>query len=131
MAPADPFQLLRLGRGCWCAFLGRVSSPPPATESPVAASASLCQDLLKHTPEEHPDHPFLMEAQRSIKQVAERINKGTKSAEEVERNARIVQEIESHIEGMEDVRGGRGGLGGLPESRRARSLSAPAGPTPL
>ncbi|KAL8191304.1 UNVERIFIED_CONTAM: Rho guanine nucleotide exchange factor (GEF) 17, partial [Gekko kuhli] len=60
-------------------------------------------DLLKHTPEEHPDHPFLMEAQRSIKQVAERINKGMRSAEEVERNARIVQEIESHIEGMEDL----------------------------
>lgn len=36
--------------------------------------------------------------------MAERINKGMKSAEEVERNARIVQEIESHIEGMEDVR---------------------------
>ncbi|XP_067322559.1 rho guanine nucleotide exchange factor 17 isoform X1 [Anolis sagrei] len=63
----------------------------------------LVKDLLKHTPEEHPDHPFLLEAQRSIKQVAERINKGMKSAEEVERNARIVQEIESHIEGMEDV----------------------------
>ncbi|XP_077197324.1 rho guanine nucleotide exchange factor 17 [Paroedura picta] len=63
----------------------------------------LVKDLLKHTPEEHPDHPFLMEAQRSIKQVAERINKGMKSAEEVERNARIVQEIESHIEGMEDL----------------------------
>lgn len=61
------------------------------------------QDLLKHTPEDHPDHPFLINAQRNIKQVAERINKGMKSAEEVERNARIVQEIESHIEGMEDV----------------------------
>lgn len=34
-----------------------------------------------------------------------------KSAEEVERNARIVQEIESHIEGMEDVC-----MGGLRES---------------
>lgn len=66
------------------------------------------QDLLKHTPEDHPDHPFLIDAQRNIKQVAERINKGMKSAEEVERNARIVQEIESHIEGMEDVR-----MGGL------------------
>ncbi|XP_042315875.1 rho guanine nucleotide exchange factor 17 [Sceloporus undulatus] len=63
----------------------------------------LVKDLLKHTPEEHPDHPFLLEAQRNIKQVAERINKGMKSAEEVERNARIVQEIESHIEGMEDL----------------------------
>uniref|UniRef100_A0A8D2J8W2 Rho guanine nucleotide exchange factor 17 n=1 Tax=Varanus komodoensis TaxID=61221 RepID=A0A8D2J8W2_VARKO len=63
----------------------------------------LVKDLLKHTPEDHPDHPFLLEAQRYIKQVAERINKGMKSAEEVERNARIVQEIESHIEGMEDL----------------------------
>uniref|UniRef100_A0A8C3MCH5 Uncharacterized protein n=1 Tax=Geospiza parvula TaxID=87175 RepID=A0A8C3MCH5_GEOPR len=62
----------------------------------------LVKDLLKHTPEDHPDHPFLIDAQRNIKQVAERINKGMKSAEEVERNARIVQEIESHIEGMED-----------------------------
>ncbi|XP_067389356.1 rho guanine nucleotide exchange factor 17 [Emydura macquarii macquarii] len=63
----------------------------------------LVKDLLKHTPEDHPDHPFLLDAQRNIKQVAERINKGMKSAEEVERNARIVQEIESHIEGMEDL----------------------------
>ncbi|KAJ7319655.1 hypothetical protein JRQ81_019166 [Phrynocephalus forsythii] len=63
----------------------------------------LVKDLLKHTPEGHPDYPFLKEAQRNIKQVAERINKGMKSAEEVERNARIVQEIESHIEGMEDL----------------------------
>ncbi|KAM3837427.1 LOW QUALITY PROTEIN: rho guanine nucleotide exchange factor 17 [Vipera latastei] len=63
----------------------------------------LVKDLLKHTSEEHPDHPFLIEAQTSIKQVAEKINKGMKSAEEVERNARIVQEIESHIEGMEDL----------------------------
>ncbi|XP_010151609.1 PREDICTED: LOW QUALITY PROTEIN: rho guanine nucleotide exchange factor 17, partial [Eurypyga helias] len=63
----------------------------------------LVKDLLKHTPEDHPDHPFLIDAQRNIKQVAERINKGMKSAEEVERNARIVQEIESHIEGMDDL----------------------------
>uniref|UniRef100_A0A670Z8F7 Rho guanine nucleotide exchange factor 17 n=1 Tax=Pseudonaja textilis TaxID=8673 RepID=A0A670Z8F7_PSETE len=63
----------------------------------------LVKDLLKHTSEEHPDYPFLIEAQKSIKQVAEKINKGMKSAEELERNARIVQEIESHIEGMEDL----------------------------
>ncbi|XP_053871841.1 rho guanine nucleotide exchange factor 17 [Malaclemys terrapin pileata] len=63
----------------------------------------LVKDLLKHTPMDHPDHPFLLDAQRNIKQVAEKINKGMKSAEEVERNARIVQEIESHIEGMEDL----------------------------
>ncbi|KAM9172757.1 rho guanine nucleotide exchange factor 17 isoform 2-T2 [Pangshura tecta] len=63
----------------------------------------LVKDLLKHTPVDHPDHPFLIDAQRNIKQVAEKINKGMKSAEEVERNARIVQEIESHIEGMEDL----------------------------
>ncbi|XP_029457988.1 rho guanine nucleotide exchange factor 17 isoform X2 [Rhinatrema bivittatum] len=63
----------------------------------------IVKDLLKHTPEEHPDHPFLMDAQRNIKQLAQRINKGMKSAEEVEKDTRIVQEIESHIEGMEDL----------------------------
>lgn len=62
------------------------------------------QDLLKHTPEDHPDHPLLLDAQRHIKQVAERINKGVRSAEEAERHARVLQEIEAHIEGMEDVR---------------------------
>lgn len=62
------------------------------------------QDLLKHTPEDHPDHPLLLDAQRNIKEVAERINKGVRSAEEAERHARVLQEIEAHIEGMEDVR---------------------------
>lgn len=65
------------------------------------------QDLLKHTPEDHPDHPLLLDAQRNIKQVAERINKGVRSAEEAERHARVLQEIEAHIEGMEDVRAGQ------------------------
>lgn len=62
------------------------------------------QDLLKHTPEDHPDHPLLLDAQRNIKQVAERINKGVRHAEEAERHARVLQEIEAHIEGMEEVR---------------------------
>ncbi|KAB0402029.1 hypothetical protein E2I00_018564, partial [Balaenoptera physalus] len=62
----------------------------------------LVKDLLKHTPEDHPDHPLLLDAQRNIKQVAERINKGVRSAEEAERHARVLQEIEAHIEGMED-----------------------------
>ncbi|XP_007939153.1 rho guanine nucleotide exchange factor 17 [Orycteropus afer afer] len=63
----------------------------------------LVKDLLKHTPEDHPDHPLLLDAQRNIKQVAERINKGVRSAEEAERRARVLQEIEAHIEGMEDL----------------------------
>ncbi|KAL6086241.1 hypothetical protein STEG23_027386 [Scotinomys teguina] len=63
----------------------------------------LVKDLLKHTPEDHPDHPLLLHAQRNIKQVAERINKGVRSAEEAERHARVLQEIEAHIEGMEDL----------------------------
>lgn len=62
------------------------------------------QDLLKHTPEDHPDHPFLLDAQRDIKRLAEKINKGRRSAEEVEREARVIQEIEAHIEGVEHVR---------------------------
>uniref|UniRef100_A0A4W2H1Q5 Rho guanine nucleotide exchange factor 17 n=1 Tax=Bos indicus x Bos taurus TaxID=30522 RepID=A0A4W2H1Q5_BOBOX len=63
----------------------------------------LVKDLLKHTPEDHPDYPLLLDAQRNIKQVAERINKGVRSAEEAERHARVLQEIEAHIEGMEDL----------------------------
>ncbi|XP_012501222.1 PREDICTED: rho guanine nucleotide exchange factor 17 [Propithecus coquereli] len=63
----------------------------------------LVKDLLKHTPEDHPDHPLLLDAQRNIKRVAERINKGVRSAEEAERHARVLQEIEAHIEGMEDL----------------------------
>ncbi|XP_016017037.2 rho guanine nucleotide exchange factor 17 isoform X1 [Rousettus aegyptiacus] len=63
----------------------------------------LVKDLLKHTPEDHPDHPLLLDAQRNIKEVAERINKGVRSAEEAERHARVLQEIEAHIEGMEDL----------------------------
>ncbi|XP_040282426.1 rho guanine nucleotide exchange factor 17 isoform X2 [Bufo bufo] len=63
----------------------------------------IVKDLLKHTPEDHPDHLCLLVAQRNIKQLAERINKGMRSAEEAERDTRILQEIESHIEGMEDL----------------------------
>lgn len=62
------------------------------------------QDLLKHTAEDHPDHPFLLDAQRDIKRLAEKINKGRRSAEEAEKEARVIQEIEAHIEGVEHVR---------------------------
>uniref|UniRef100_A0A3Q3WRD9 DH domain-containing protein n=1 Tax=Mola mola TaxID=94237 RepID=A0A3Q3WRD9_MOLML len=50
----------------------------------------LVKDLLKHTPEDHPDHLYLLDAQRDIKRLAERINKGRHSAEEAEREAREV-----------------------------------------
>lgn len=60
--------------------------------------------MLKHTPEDHPDHLLLLDAQRDIKRLAERINKGRRSAEEAEREARVIQEIEAHIEGVEHVR---------------------------
>ncbi|KAK2847131.1 hypothetical protein Q5P01_010130 [Channa striata] len=63
----------------------------------------LVKDLLKHTPEDHPDHPLLLDAQRDIKRLAERINKGRRSAEEAEREARVIQEIEAHIEGVENI----------------------------
>ncbi|XP_040902063.1 rho guanine nucleotide exchange factor 17-like [Toxotes jaculatrix] len=63
----------------------------------------LVKDLLKHTPEDHPDHPFLLDAQRDIKRLAEKINKGRRSAEEAEREARVIQEIEAHIEGVEHI----------------------------
>ncbi|XP_072248671.1 rho guanine nucleotide exchange factor 17-like [Leuresthes tenuis] len=63
----------------------------------------LVKDLLKHTPEDHPDHPLLLDAQRDIKRLAEKINKGRRSAEEAEREARVIQEIEAHIEGVEHI----------------------------
>ncbi|XP_076853431.1 rho guanine nucleotide exchange factor 17 [Brachyhypopomus gauderio] len=63
----------------------------------------LVKDLLKHTPEDHPDHPFLLDAQKNIKTLAEKINKGRRNAEEVERETRIMQEIEAHIEGVEHI----------------------------
>ncbi|XP_051512449.1 rho guanine nucleotide exchange factor 17-like isoform X2 [Myxocyprinus asiaticus] len=63
----------------------------------------LIKDLLKHTPEDHPDYSFLLDAQKNIKRLAERINKGRRSAEELERETRIMQEIEAHIEGIEHI----------------------------
>ncbi|XP_047449304.1 LOW QUALITY PROTEIN: rho guanine nucleotide exchange factor 17-like [Mugil cephalus] len=63
----------------------------------------LVKDLLKHTPEDHPDYSFLLDAQRDIKRLAEKINKGRRSAEEAEREARVIQEIEAHIEGVEHI----------------------------
>ncbi|KTF76674.1 hypothetical protein cypCar_00035108 [Cyprinus carpio] len=58
------------------------------------------EDLLKHTPEDHPDYLFLQDAQKNIKRLAERINKGRRTAEELERETRVMQEIEAHIEGI-------------------------------
>uniref|UniRef100_A0AAV2IYE1 Rho guanine nucleotide exchange factor 17 n=1 Tax=Knipowitschia caucasica TaxID=637954 RepID=A0AAV2IYE1_KNICA len=63
----------------------------------------IVKDLLKHTSEDHPDHPYLLDAQRDIKRLAEKINKGRRSAEEAEREARVIQEIEAHIEGVENI----------------------------
>lgn len=63
----------------------------------------IVKDLLKHTSEDHPDHAYLLDAQRDIKRLAEKINKGRRSAEEAEREARVIQEIEAHIEGVENI----------------------------
>lgn len=63
----------------------------------------IVKDLLKHTSDDHPDHPYLLDAQRDIKRLAEKINKGRRSAEEAEREARVIQEIEAHIEGVENI----------------------------
>ncbi|XP_077422930.1 rho guanine nucleotide exchange factor 17 [Vanacampus margaritifer] len=63
----------------------------------------LVKDLLKHTSDDHPDHSFLLDAQRDIKRLAEKINKGRRSAEEAERETRVIQEIEAHIEGVEHI----------------------------
>ncbi|KAF4101107.1 hypothetical protein G5714_017539 [Onychostoma macrolepis] len=63
----------------------------------------LVKDLLKHTPEDHPDYLFLLDAQKNIKRLAERINKGRRTAEELEKETRVMQEIEAHIEGVEHI----------------------------
>uniref|UniRef100_A0A672RQ91 Rho guanine nucleotide exchange factor 17 n=1 Tax=Sinocyclocheilus grahami TaxID=75366 RepID=A0A672RQ91_SINGR len=63
----------------------------------------LVKDLLKHTTEDHPDYLFLLDAQKNIKRLAERINKGRRTAEELERETRVMQEIEAHIEGVEHI----------------------------
>ncbi|XP_062861168.1 rho guanine nucleotide exchange factor 17-like [Trichomycterus rosablanca] len=63
----------------------------------------IVKDLLKHTSEDHPDHQYLLDAQKNIKRLAERINKGRRNAEEVERETRVMQEIEAHIEGVEHI----------------------------
>ncbi|XP_061408611.1 rho guanine nucleotide exchange factor 17-like [Lethenteron reissneri] len=47
----------------------------------------LIKDLLKHTPEEHPDRPCLVEAQRGLPPLASRINQGRREAEEATRHA--------------------------------------------
>nr|XP_032812502.1 rho guanine nucleotide exchange factor 17 [Petromyzon marinus]XP_032812503.1 rho guanine nucleotide exchange factor 17 [Petromyzon marinus]XP_032812504.1 rho guanine nucleotide exchange factor 17 [Petromyzon marinus] len=63
----------------------------------------LIKDLLKHTPEEHPDHSSLTVAQRDVRLLAERINQGKRDAEEAERAARVLQEVEAHIEGATEL----------------------------
>lgn len=95
--------------------MGKALEFPQPARGPRGLIPLPPQDLLKHTPEDHPDHPLLLDAQRNIKQVAERINKGVRSAEEAERHARVLQEIEAHIEGMEDVSPAR--TPGVPRSR--------------
>uniref|UniRef100_UPI00358DE3C6 rho guanine nucleotide exchange factor 17 isoform X2 n=1 Tax=Myxine glutinosa TaxID=7769 RepID=UPI00358DE3C6 len=63
----------------------------------------LIKDLLKHTPEEHPDWASLSLAQRDVRLLAERINQGRRDAEEAERAVRVLQEVEAHIEGVSEL----------------------------
>uniref|UniRef100_A0A8C4X171 Rho guanine nucleotide exchange factor 17 n=1 Tax=Eptatretus burgeri TaxID=7764 RepID=A0A8C4X171_EPTBU len=63
----------------------------------------LIKDLLKHTPEEHPDWTSLSLAQRDVRLLAERINQGRRDAEEAERAVRVLLEVEAHIEGVSEL----------------------------
>ncbi|XP_078457359.1 uncharacterized protein LOC144722802 isoform X2 [Lampetra planeri] len=63
----------------------------------------LIKDLLKHTPEEHPDRPCLVEAQRGLHALASRINQGRREAEEATRHACALQRVEAAIEGLSEL----------------------------
>ncbi|XP_078683299.1 rho guanine nucleotide exchange factor 17-like isoform X2 [Branchiostoma floridae x Branchiostoma belcheri] len=60
----------------------------------------LIKDLLKHTPEDHPDYSSLRLAQEEIRTLAERMNRGEQEVEEMERHMQLLRELEGLIEGV-------------------------------
>ena len=61
------------------------------------------QDMLKHTSQEHPDYGLLQLALEEIKTLAERMNKGEMEADQAEKEAEKLRDIEASIEGIKDV----------------------------
>ncbi|RWS17899.1 rho guanine nucleotide exchange factor 17-like protein, partial [Dinothrombium tinctorium] len=63
----------------------------------------LIKELLKHTPTEHPDHEFLLKAQKEVHELALKINRMEKEAFLHEQMQQRVKEIEHLIEGVMDL----------------------------
>ena len=63
----------------------------------------LLQDMIKHTPHDHPDHGSLQLALGEIKTLADRMNRGEKEVDQAEREAERLRELEATIEGMTEV----------------------------
>ncbi len=63
----------------------------------------LHQDMLKHTNQGHPDYGMLQLALGEIKTLAERMNKGEMEADQAEKEAEKLRDIEATIEGITDV----------------------------
>ena len=61
------------------------------------------QDMIKHTPHDHPDHGSLQLALGEIKTLADRMNRGEKEVDQAEREAERLRDLESTIEGMTEV----------------------------
>ena len=59
--------------------------------------------MLKHTSQEHPDYGLLQLALEEIKTLAERMNKGEMEADQAEKEAERLRDIEASIEGIKDV----------------------------
>ena len=63
----------------------------------------LFQDMIKHTPHDHPDHGSLQLALGEIKTLADRMNRGEKEVDQAEREAERLRDLEATIEGMRNV----------------------------
>lgn len=58
---------------------------------------------MKHTSAEHPDYGQVQLALEEIKTLAERMNKGEMEADQAEKEAEKIRDVEATIEGVSDV----------------------------
>jgi len=63
----------------------------------------ILKDLLKHTEVKHPDYGRLQHALEQIKTLAERMNKGEMEADQAEKEAEKIRDVEATIEGVSDL----------------------------
>ncbi|XP_065667307.1 MATH and LRR domain-containing protein PFE0570w isoform X2 [Hydra vulgaris] len=63
----------------------------------------LLLDMLKYTPENHPDYENIHLAIEEIEALADRMNKGEMDADQAERDIERLRDIENTIEGVQDL----------------------------